>query len=177
MSGTIWHDNNNNKFSSSLPYTNPISTLQDMKYSSLLGMLRIAILKIPQYAKLALTFLPHLSIYIEKNQMVSTRQEEIHAGIVSMNYFVLRTVKNGIVDWKHSSNGQDLLWALVSGEFPAKKESDVGCYCGGNKVRLNNSNKSNQKTSEEKENRQTERKRHTLTINWWKAKQIHDLKS
>lgn len=45
-----------------------------------------------------LEVLPYLIINIEKNQVVPTRQEEVHAGIISMDHFVLGPVKNGIVD-------------------------------------------------------------------------------
>lgn len=57
--------------------------------------------------------------------MIPAGQEEIHAGIVSMDHFVLGPVEDSIVDRQHGSDGEDLLRALVPGQSPQWKNGAV----------------------------------------------------
>ena len=50
---------------------------------------------------------------IQQSQVVPTRGEEILSGGVRMHDLVLWAVEDGIVDWEHGCNGDDLMRALV----------------------------------------------------------------
>lgn len=49
-----------------------------------------------------------LCINVQQNQVVSTREEKVDTGIVSMDNLVLGSVEDGVVDRQHGSHRQDL---------------------------------------------------------------------
>lgn len=49
-----------------------------------------------------------LRINVQQNQVVSTREEKVDTGIVSMHNLVFGSVEDGVVDRQHGSHRQDL---------------------------------------------------------------------
>lgn len=56
-----------------------------------------------------------LSIDVQQNQVVSTREEKVDTGVVSMNYLVLGSVEDRVINRQHGSHCQNLFRTAIPG--------------------------------------------------------------